>query len=58
MEAVALFFTKSIIKNIARYTNAVIQPAIERFLDLFEQSKKYPHFRLVEKLDIEAFTEI
>ena len=42
MEAFTLFFTKGIIKNIVHYTNAVIQPAIERFSDLFEQSDKYP----------------
>ena len=53
-----LFFTKSMIKNIVRYTNAVIQPAIERFSDLFEQSDKYPHFRLIDQLDVEPFIGI
>ena len=48
VEAFTLSSTKGIIKNIVRYTNAVIQPAIERFSDLFEQSDEYPHFRLVD----------
>lgn len=36
VEAFTLFFTKSIIKNVVCYTNTIIQPAIERFSDLFE----------------------
>ena len=55
MEAFTLFFTKIIIKNIVLNTNAVIQPATERSSDLFEQSDKNPHFRLVDQLDVEAF---
>ena len=58
VEAFTLFFTKSMIKNIVRYTIVVIQPAIERFSDLFEQSDKYPHSRLVDQLDVEAFIGI
>lgn len=36
VEAFTLFFTKSIIKNVVCYTNTIIQPAIERFSDIFE----------------------
>ena len=35
VEAFTLFFTKSMVKNIFRYTNAVVQSAIEIFSDLF-----------------------
>ena len=52
VEAFTLFFTKSMLNNIVRYT------AVERFLVLFEQSSKYPHFRLVGQLDVEAFIGI
>ena len=58
VEAFTLFFTKSMIKNIVCYTNAVIQPAIERLSDLFEQSDKYRHFLLVDQLDLEVFIRI
>ena len=58
VEAFILFFTKSMIKKIVCYTNAVIQPAIERLSDLFEQSDKYRHFLLVEQLDLEVFIRI
>ena len=55
VEAFALFFIKKIIKNSVHYTNAVVQVGTERFSDLFEQSNKYPHFWLVDQLDIEEF---
>lgn len=58
VESFILLFTKSVIKNIVCYTNTMFQPAIERFPYLFEQSKKYPHFRLIGQLYFEAFTGI
>ena len=52
VEAFTLFFTKSMLNNIVRYT------AVKRFSVLFEQSGKYSHFRLVDRLDVEAFIGI
>ena len=42
------FFKKNI-PEIVRYANALIQPAIQRFSDIFEQCGKYPYFRLVDQ---------
>ena len=52
------FITKCIIKSVSRFTNALIEPAIKWFWDSSEQSSKYPHFTLVDQIDIEAFSSI
>lgn len=55
IEAFQLFFSDDMINNIVLYTNAVIEPVIERFSDVFENSDKYPHFRVVDYIDIRAY---
>ena len=40
------------INNIVKYTNQNIKPAMERFVDVFDESNKYTHFRLVDSNEI------
>lgn len=47
-----LFFTKKTIDDIVKYTNENVKPAMERFANLLEEFDKYPHFRLVDDVDI------
>lgn len=58
LASLKLFFTDEMIMNIVQYTNDSIQPVLERFADLLENSNKYPHFKLVDRIDIEAFIGI
>ena len=40
------------------YTNASIQGFLDRFAGVLEGSNKYPHVKLVDEVDIEAFIGI
>ena len=55
LESFNLLFSKEMINNIVKYTNQNIKPAIERFADVFDESDKYTHFRLVDSNDIVAY---
>ena len=46
------------IDKLVIYTNASIQPLLEKFEDLLEDSDKYPHFKLVDRIDMKAFIGI
>ena len=58
LESLELFLTDEMIDKLAIYTNASIQPLLEKFEDLFEDSDKYPHFKLVDRIDMKTFIEI
>ena len=46
------------INSIVQDTNNCIQPVLERFSDLLKRSDTYPHVKLVDQIDIEAFIDI
>ena len=46
------------ISIIVQNTNNFTQSVLERFLDLLKKSNKYPHVKLVDQIDIEAFIDI
>ena len=46
------------VNNIVTYTNDVLQPVIESFSDVLQNSAKYLHFRLVDYIDIRAYLGI
>ena len=58
LESLELFLTDEMIDKLVIYTNASIQPLLEKFEDLLEDSDKYPHFKLVDQIDMEAFIGI
>ena len=51
LESLELFLTDEMIDKLVIYTNASIQPLLEEFEDLLEDSDKYPHFKLVDRID-------
>ena len=55
IEAFNLFFTDEMLEKVVMYTNNAIEPAMEGFANLLEESDKYPHFRKVDKIDISSF---
>ena len=55
LESFSLFFPKEMINNIVKCTKQNIKPAMERFADVFYESDKYTHFRLVGSNDILAY---
>ena len=55
LESFSLFFSKEMINNTVKYTNQNIKPAMERFADVFDESDKYTHFRLVDSNGILAY---
>ena len=55
LELLELFLTDEMIDKLVIYTNASIQPLLEKFKDLLEDSNKYPHFKLVNRIDMKAF---
>ena len=58
LESLELFLTAEMIDKLVIYTNASIQPLLEKFEDLLEDSDKYPHFKLVDQIDMKAFIGI
>ena len=46
------------IDKLVIYTNASIQPLLEKFEDVLDDSDKYPHFKLVDQIDMKAFIGI
>ena len=46
------------IDKLVIYTNASIQPFLEKSEDLLEDSDKYPHFKLVDRIDMKTFIGI
>ena len=58
LESLELFLTDEMIDKLIIYTNASIQPLLEKFEDLLEDSNKYPHFKLVDWIDMKAFIGI
>ena len=46
------------IDKLVIYTNGSIQPLLEKFEDLLEDSDKYRHFKLVDRIDMKAFIGI
>ena len=46
------------IDKLVIYTNASIQPLLEKSEDLLEDSDKYRHFKLVDRIDMKAFLGI
>ena len=58
LESLELFLTDEMIDKLVIYTNASIQPLLEKFEDLLEDSNKYPHFKLVDWIDMKAFIRI
>ena len=58
LESLELFLTDEMIDKLVIYTNASIQPLLEKFEDLLEDSDKYPHFKLVDRIDMKAFIGI
>ena len=46
------------IDKLVIYTNASIQPLLEKSEDLLEDSEKYRHFKLVDRIDMKAFLGI
>ena len=58
LDSLELFLTDEMIDNLVIYTNASIQPLLEKFEDLLEDCNKYPHFKLVDRIDMKAFIGI
>ena len=58
LESLELFLTDEMIDKLVIYTNVSIQPLLEKFEDILEDSAKYPHFKLVDRIDMEAFIGI
>ena len=58
LESLELFLTDEMIDKLVIYTNASIQPLLEKFEDLLEDSDKYPHFKLVDWINMKAFIGI
>ena len=58
LESLELFLTDEMIDKLVIYTNASIQPLLEKFKDLLEVSDKYPHFKLVDWIDMKVFIGI
>ena len=58
LESLELFITDEMIDKLVIYTNASIQPLLENFEDLLEDSDKYHHFKLVDRIDMKAFIGI
>ena len=55
LESLELFLTDENIDKPVIYTNASIQLLLEKFEDLLEDSDKYPHFKLVDRIDMKPF---
>ena len=53
-----LFFRDKMMENIVQYTNKNMQPVIDKFLDPLDDSTKYSHVKLVDRVEIEAFIGI
>ena len=58
LKSLELFLTDEMIDKLVIYTNASIQPLLEKFEDLLEDSDKYPHFKLVDWINMKAFIGI
>ena len=58
LESLEIFLTVEMIHKLAIYTNAAIQPLLEKFEDLLQDSHKYLHFKLVDWINMKAFIEI
>ena len=58
LESLELFLADEMIDKLVIYTNASIQPLLEKFEDLLEDSDKCPHFKLVDRIDMKAFIGI
>ena len=58
LKSLELFLTDAMIDKFVIYTNASIQPLLEKFEDLLEDSDKYPHFKLVDRIDMKTFIGI
>ena len=58
LESLELFLTDPMTDKLVIYTNASIQPLLEKFEDLLVDSDKYPHFKLVDRIDMKAFSRI
>ena len=58
MGLLELFLTNGMIDKLVIYTNASIQPLLEKFEDLPEDSDKNPHFKLIDWIDMKAFIGI
>ena len=52
LESFNLFFSKEMVDNIVKHTNENIKPAIERFVNVFNEYDKYTHFHLVDSNDV------